>query len=338
MRILLVGAALFLLCGAHADDLDRPAATRLMTVLQSQYGFTAAELGQVQAALEQARLLPQLIEAERNSKERILSWDAYRALHVTAANLAAGLRFMDQQRRWLARAQARYGVPPEVIAALLGVETKYGANSGRVRVLDALVTQGFHHPTRAAFFFEELTQFFVLCRDQHLDPTQPLGSYAGAMGMAQFMPSTWRRLAVDFDGDGSVDLWSAPDAIGSVANYLVNYDPQRTWRRDEPLLAAVLPSSQPSDALTPNLKFATYTFAGLRAGGIATRAWFPDTQEAGLVELVGNGGSEYWIALPNFYSVMAYNPRVFYAMTVAELAAALEQAQAAAPPDESAAR
>lgn len=330
MRLLLA-AALLPLCAARADYLDRPEAARLLSLLQTQYEFTAADLDVVKAALKQAQPLPQLIDAERNSKERTLSWDEYRALHVNAANIANGLRFLDEQKLWLARAEAQYGVPPEVIAALLGVETKYGAYTGRVRVLDALATQGFDHPTRAAFFFDQLAQFFVLCRDQHLDPTRPLGSYAGAMGEAQFMPSAWRRLAVDFDGDGRVDLWSAPDAIGSVANYLVSYDPQRAWQRGEPLLAtASAPSARPV-TLTPNLKYATYRFAQLRKDGIDTEAWFPDAQPVGLVELERADGPEYWIALPNFYAVMAYNPRVFYAMAVTELAAALKQAQSAPP-------
>lgn len=327
MRLLLA-AALLPLCAARADYLDRPEAARLLSLLQTQYEFTAADLDVVKAALKQAQPLPQLIDAERNSKERTLSWDEYRALHVNAANIANGLRFLDEQKLWLARAEAQYGVPPEVIAALLGVETKYGAYTGRVRVLDALATQGFDHPTRAAFFFDQLAQFFVLCRDQHLDPTRPLGSYAGAMGEAQFMPSAWRRLAVDFDGDGRVDLWSPADAIGSVANYLVNYDPQRSWRRGEAVLAGVDPAVIPAAAMPRNAKLPPQTIALLHQGGIPLPVPLPGELPAGLLELSHNSGTpEYWVALPNFYSIMSYNPRVFYAMAVASLAYQLKLAE-----------
>jgi len=325
-----LAAAVLALCAAAAgaDYSDNAKTPQLLDTLRTQYSFSAAELEGVRAALKQAQQLPQLIAAEQNNKEKVSTWEDYRPLHVNPANIAKGLLFMRQQRRWLALAEQRYGVPPEVVTALLGVETKYGAYTGRFRVLDSLATLGYDHPTRAPFFFDQLIQFFVLCRDDRMAPTTLLGSYAGAMGAAQFMPSNYRRLAVDFDGDGRVDLWSAPDAIGSIANYLVNYDSQRSWRRGQPLLAAAVSAQPPPATLSRNDKLPAQTVGALRQAGVAPPTALPDEMPAGLLELSHDGGApEYWIALPNFYSIMSYNPRVFYAMAVSELANELKLAE-----------
>jgi membrane-bound lytic murein transglycosylase B len=215
-----------------------------------------------------------------------------------------------------------------VVTAVLGVETKYGSYTGKYRVLDSLATLGFDHPTRAAFFFDQLIQFFVLCRDEGFKPAELRGSYAGAVGMAQFMPGVYRTLALDFDGDGRVDLWSPADAIGSVANYLVNYDPQRSWRRGEAVLAGVDPAVIPAAAMPRNAKLPPQTIALLHQGGIPLPVPLPGDMPAGLLELSHNSGTpEYWVALPNFYSIMSYNPRVFYAMAVASLAYQLKLAE-----------
>jgi membrane-bound lytic murein transglycosylase B len=325
--------AFLLAAGTAAADYSGDAKTlTLLAALRSDYGFSEAQLDLVKAALKDARSLPKLIESDNKSKEKVLSWDDYRPLHVNAANLANGLRFMQEQKAWLDRAGKEYGVAPEVITALLGVETKYGAYTGRFRVLDALATLGYQHPTRAPFFFDQLTQFFVLCRDDGFQPVMPLGSYAGAMGEAQFMPSVYRSLAVDFDGDGRRDLWSAADAIGSVANYLVHFDAARAWHPGQPLIATVKPGSQPLAALMRNAKYPDQTIASLRAAGVSTVAALPDDLPAGLIELDRANGPEWWIGLPNFYSVMSYNPRVFYAMSVTELAAGIYDGERAEPP------
>jgi len=321
-------AALCALQAAQADYSDKPRAAQLYADLRQDYGFSDVELAAVKTDLQQAQTLPQLINAEQNNKEKTLAWDDYVRIHVTPANIAGGQRFMRDQHAWLARAELVYGVAPAVVTALLGVETKYGAFTGRARVLDALATQGFDHPTRSAFFFDELTQFFVLCRDQSLDATQPRGSYAGAMGAAQFMPSNYRRLAVDFDGDGRRDLWSAADAIGSIANYLARYDSARAYRRGQPLLVpATLQAPLPA-AIERNTKYPAYRLAQLRSTGVRTQPELPGDLPVGLIQLDRADGPQYWVALPNFYAVMSYNPRVFYAMSVAQLAQALMQPEA----------
>jgi membrane-bound lytic murein transglycosylase B len=326
----IVTAVVLCLCAAAAaagDYGDDPRSAQLLASLKSEYAFTDPQLAVVRDALDQAQTLPQLIRSEQTSKEKTVTWEAYRAIHVTPANIANGLIFMREQKQWLDKAHQQFGVPPEIITALLGVETKYGAYTGKYRVLDSLATLGYNHPTRAPFFLDELTQFFVLCRDDGFEPTEPLGSYAGAMGLAQFMPSNYRKLALDFDGDGRVDLWSAPDAIGSVANYLVNYDALRSWHRGQPVLAA-LAQDDPPAALPRNEKLPGQTIAALRQAGVAPTADLDGAMPAGLLELSHNSGPpEYWIALPNFYAVMSYNPRVFYAMAVTSLALELKRAE-----------
>jgi len=328
MRIFLALVLCLCAAGASADYSDNAKTPQLLQTLKTQYNFSPDDLDNVRSALKQAQLLPQLIHSEQTNKEKTLSWEDYKPLHVTPANIANGLRFMQEQKKWLDRAQQQYGVPPEVITALLGVETKYGAYTGKYRVLDSLATMGFDHPTRAPFFFDQLTQFFVLCRDDRFDSTELRGSYAGAMGLAQFMPSNYRSLAVDFDGDGRTDLWSPADAIGSIANYLVNYDPQRSWHRGQALLAGVDSTTPPPDSVMRNAKLPPQTIAALRQAGVAAPAALPGEMPAGLLELSHNSGApEYWIALPNFYAVMSYNPRVFYAMAVTSLAYELKLAE-----------
>jgi membrane-bound lytic murein transglycosylase B len=327
------GLGLALLAGVVSADYSKhPKVPQLLNDLRQDYGFSEPEIAQVRVALADAELLPKLIQSEVHNKEVVApNWDAYRPIHVNDANIRNGLRYLRDNREWFAKAEALYGVPPSVVAGILGVETKYGIYTGKFRVLDALATQGFDHPTRQPFFFSELTQFFAYCRDYGRDPETLYGSYAGAMGNAQFMPSNYRSLAVDFDGDGRRDLWSGPDAIGSIANYLTHYDSSRAFRRGEPLVVPATLSRPLPDDFPRNGKRSTQTVAQLRAAGVRPAVELPDGTHAGLLELRRDSGLEYWIALPNFYAVQTYNPRIFYAMAVTQLAAALAQADAASP-------
>ena len=325
-------AVLLLLPGLGAAGYDEhPRATELLKVLARDHGFTPDELDWVRSELRQAQRLPKLIESEQQAREKTLNWTAYRALHVTPDNLSKGRAFLREYRKSLARAEDQYGVPREIIAGILGVETKYGAYHSATRVIDALVTQGFDHPTRGDFFLNELVEFFALCRDQDWDPQWPRGSYAGAMGAAQFMPSNYRRLAVDFNGDGRKDLWNLPDAIGSIARYLAEYDPQRAWQRGQ---AVVSPASFDGDAgdLDVNERRVNSTVADLAREGLRGREGLPPDLPAGALQLETGDGSEWWIGLSNFFSIQSYNPRVYYAMAVVQLAAALETSADNSPP------
>jgi membrane-bound lytic murein transglycosylase B len=312
---------------------SHPRVPELLDKLRIEHGFTAAELDGVRAALAQAVQMPQLIEAEQKAKEKTLTWDVYRRIHLQEANVRNGARFLVENEALLARAEAQFGVPPAIIVAILGVETKFGNYTGPHRTLDALATQGLEHPTRSAFFFSELVEFFALCRDQGLAPTAVKGSYAGAVGAAQFMPSNYRRLAIDFDGDGRRDLWKLPDAIGSIANYLVNYAPAKAWQRGLPLVVPVALSDAPKAGWPLNPKVLTHRVGDFLKVGVKPHIVLPPDTPVGLLELAltppedleGPPPREYWFGLNNFYSVMSYNPRVFYAMAVTQLAGELQR-------------
>ena len=331
-RILALTLLLALATSASADYRSHPRVPALLDKLRTDHGFTAVEIDGVLAALGEANQLPQLIEAEQKAKEKTLTWDVYRRIHLQDANIRNGARFLAENEALLARAEAQYGVAPSVIVAILGVETKFGNYTGPHRTLDALATQGFDHPTRAPFFFGELVEFFALCRDQGLKPADVRGSYAGAVGAAQFMPSNYRRLAVDFDGDGRRDLWKLPDAIGSIANYLVNYAPAKSWQRGLPLVVPAALASEPKAGWPLNPKMLTHRLADFLRVGVTPAVALPPDTPVGLLELTLTGatpggppGKEYWFGLNNFYSVLSYNPRVYYAMAVTQLAGAVQQ-------------
>lgn len=327
LRRLTFFVGLTITSGAGADYSGHPQAARLLQLLSAQHGFSAAELAQVQQALVSAQTIPSLIEAEQKAPERTETWSTYSTKRVDALRIKRGAQFMLDNRELLARAEMEYGVPPGVIAGVLGLETNFGRITGGARVLDALATQGFDHPTRSAFFFSELTEYFVFCRDFGFAPESLKGSYAGAMGWAQFMPSNYRKLAVDFDGDGKRDLWSAADAIGSIARYFNDYRPQLAWRRGEPLIVPATIKGTLAERIERNGKNVAYSVRELQQAGVIPAVKLPADMAVGLLELqldpAGSANKEYWIALPNFYSVMTYNPRVFYAMTVSQLARAM---------------
>lgn len=329
MRALTSGCALLLVAtSAFADYIGHPRAWLLLETLQADYDFSEAELDEVEQALGEARRLPQLVEFETKSKEKTLDWPSYRAIHVTGTNIQRGREFLDANAALLAQAEEEFGVPPQIVAAILGVETKFGAFATPHRVLDALTTQGFEHPTRVPFFFSELTEFFVLCRELGFHPPAVRGSYAGAMGFAQFMPSNYRKLALDFDGNGIRDLWATPDAIGSIANYLVRYGGTAGWRRGQPLMVRATLASGPPQGVAVNPKKATATYAELVQLGIKAEIDLPPGEAVGLLELPSsNGAREYRLGMHNFFAVMSYNPRVFYAMSVAQLADALHKSR-----------
>lgn len=315
----------------QADYRSHPKTAVLHRTLIADYRFSAADLARVDAALAEAQPQPQLIQSERQNKEVSTPlWDSYRDLHVFPKQIDRGVQLLREQAVWFERAEAEYGVPPVVVAAILGVETKYGSYTGKHRVLDALVTQGYEHPTRQPFFFSELAAYFAFCRDFGYDPLAVKGSYAGAVGYAQFMPSNYLRLAVDYDGDGRIDLWSLPDAIGSIAHYFTRYQPPDRpaahWRRGEPLLAPVRQVQLREGAPARNQRVPALSLGEWRGYGVESAAELPEHWPAGLLELRRPAGPEHWLALPNFYAVMSYNPRVFYAMAVTELAAALQKA------------
>lgn len=333
MRLSLSWASLILLtlCSTAvlADYSGHARTPELLTRLQHDFGFSESELQTVREALASAKRLPQLVEQEQKAPEKTQTWTQY-SKRVNDARVRGGLNLLQTHASEFARAEEQFGVPPQIIAGVLGVETHYGVITGKIRVLDSLTTQGFDHPTRWPFFFNELTEFFAFCRDFGFAPEQPTGSYAGAMGAAQFMPSNYRWLALDYDSDGRRDLWTLPDAIGSIANYFIYYRPDLTWKRGEPVMVRARLTKPLPPTFERNGKSPDTTVAALRKAGVIPEVTLPPLTPAGLLMLpLDDGGFEYWIALHNFYSVMTYNPRVFYAMAVSQLAQQISEAQSA---------
>ncbi|MBL8449768.1 MAG: lytic murein transglycosylase B [Dechloromonas sp.] len=259
----------------------------------------------------------QLIRPPSSPLQR--SWERYRPRFLNERRIEGGARFWAEHRETLARATALYGVPEEIIVAIVGVETEYGRNTGGFSVLEALATLAFDYPPRAEFFRTELEQFLLLTRENGLDPLAVKGSFAGAIGIPQFMPGSQRRYAVDFDGDARIDLGgSTADAIGSVARFLERHG----WQAGQPVAVPALTAAPPEPAfleagIRPSLSVAT-----LAEKGITGEA--PPTATVTLVDLVSPGrDTEYWLGFENFYVITRYNRSSFYAMAVFQLAEAI---------------
>jgi membrane-bound lytic murein transglycosylase B len=255
----------------------------------------------------------------------VRSWQAYRTNFVNERRIAAGVQFWAQHAPALERAEARYGVPAEVIVGIIGVETEFGRNTGAFRVVDALATLAFDYPRRADFFRAQLEEFLLFAREGDVNVLGVKGSYAGAMGIPQFMPGSYRRFAVDFDGDGRRDLHaSAADAIGSVGNFLSEHG----WQRDAPVAFA---ASVQDDAFRPfaddGLK-PRHAASALRTAGVAFDETVPDDAQCVLVELKSpDAPPAYRVGLHNFFVLTRYNRSGFYASAVSDLAAAVRAAR-----------
>lgn len=289
-----------------------------VTEMVSEHGFAA---DQVTALMAEARYQQAIIDAINRPYEG-KPWRDYRALFLTPERIAGGVNFWRDNRELLRKATAAYGVPPEIIVAIIGIETNYGRSLGTYRVLDALSTLGFSYPKRAEFFRGELAEFLLLARDEQVDPRRAKGSYAGAVGKPQFIPSSYRAYAVDFDGDGRRDLWgSNADVIGSVANYLAAHG----WRRDEPVaVPAGLTRGRPAGIAIGGKRPQPpdTTIARLAAAGVVPEEPLPAEMRAALIELDGEG-PEYWLALDNFYAITRYNQSNLYALAAVELGRAI---------------
>ncbi len=269
----------------------------------------------LQQALEQAKKQPKIIEAITRPWEA-KPWYQYRQLFLTDARINQGVEFWEKNEAALAKASAQYGVPMEVITAIIGVETSYGRNMGSWKVLDALYTLGFYYPRRATFFRKELGHFIELSQEQGWPLTQPLGSYAGAMGLGQFIPSSYQAYAVDFDGDGKRDLFgNTEDAIGSVANYFAKHH----WQPGKAVEQAVTVSNDEAvkSLLWTGKKLDT-SAAQLRQAGVQLSN--ENSTHLSLLKLeVAENQWQYYVIHPNFYTITRYNRSPLYAMAVWQL-------------------
>lgn len=297
-------------------------------------GFTAAGLLMV---FRQAKYKQTIIDAISRPAEKELNWGEYQDIFLTKSRIRAGREFMIENKDALTEAYRKYGVPPVIVTAIIGVETMYGRHRGNFRVLDALVTLAFDYPPRAGFFKKELREFILLVREENQPITELQGSYAGAMGYGQFIPSSYRRYAVDFDGDGVRDIWNNPaDAIGSVANYFAEHG----WRKGEAVVvkarvknvsgdgpvggSALLDGAFPVAAAKFNVSLKpSSTIGAMRELGVTTQLVFDETLEVSPMKLVGKEGDEYWLGMRNFYVITRYNHSKLYAMAVFQLSEAL---------------
>lgn len=296
-----------------------------------RYGF---ERGALRRAFAAARFQPRIVAAMERPILEPPKWYDYAAPLLAPARVEGGVAWWNANADALALAEERYGVPAEVIVGIVGVESFYGRNAGRYRALDALATLAFDYPRRGAFFRGELAQFLLLARELGVAPEKPKGSFAGALGVPQFMPGSYRAYAVDFDGDGRIDLWtSGADVVGSVANFLARHD----WQRGQPVLlpAAIAPEAR--DALAQRLDGGITERRALDAWGAdGVAAVLPPADLAadpvGVLLLeersdTGNDAASYWVACQNFYVLTRYNRSRLYAAAVWELGRAVKAAR-----------
>lgn len=245
------------------------------------------------------------------------AWLRYRKQFITPDNIRNGVNFWQQYAGTLDRAYQQYGVPPEIIVGIIGVETRWGRVTGKTRLLDALATLSFNYPRRAAYFTKELETFLLMARDEHVDAHELRGSFAGAMGYCQFMPSSYKQYAVDFNQDGHINLWDPEDAIGSVASYFQAHG----WAPGDDI--AIRASGQ---ALGLKYGFENrYPVKALVSAGLRPTRSLGNHTEASVLRLDVGTGYEYWYGLTNFYTITRYNKSVHYSMAVWQLGEAVKQ-------------
>ncbi len=284
--------------------------------MAERHDFAADEVADLLAGSERQQ---DIIDALDRPAEA-LPWYRYRPIFVVESRIAEGVDFWREHEDLLERASDEFGVPPEIIVAIIGVETRYGRHKGGYRVLDALRTMAFDYPARESFGQRELEEYLLLAREEGFEPDEPEGSYAGAMGIPQFISSSYREYAVDFNDNGVRDLFTEmADAIGSVGSYLARHD----WQAGEPGVSPARVRGDDWQRLRSGGLSTDSTVDELRAAGATAEADYADDSPAKLIELETNGGEEHWIALDNFYVITRYNHSTLYAMAVHQLSEAI---------------
>ena len=307
---------------AMAGDYDNsPQVAEFIAEMTRDYGFADEQLVTLFSQVERKQAI---LDAISRPAEKVKPWKDYRPIFITDKRIAQGVEFWNNNAEALAKAEAEYGVAAQYIVAIIGVETFYGGNTGSWRVMDALSTLAFDYPPRAPFFRKELREFLLLTREEQVEPLALKGSYAGAMGMPQFMPSSFRAYAADLDGDGHINIWTNPtDAIGSVASYFKRHG----WQSGGAVASqARVAGSNVEQGLTQGLDPVK------NVGELAALGWSVDPALAAEIpvtafRLEGAAGDEYWLGLPNFYVITRYNRSVMYAMAVNQLAELIVQAR-----------
>lgn len=313
-KALIVFLIIFVSLSARAENYSQqPLAQAFVDEMVVKHGFDRDYL---EGLMKEATRKDRILEAIARPAEKTKEWKDYRKIFIQQSRITKGREFMQTYADTLARAEQEFGVPPEIITAIIGVETRYGGNKGSYRVIDSLPTLAFDYPKRSKFFRGQLEQYLLLVREQQFDPLAIKGSYAGAMGYGQFIPSSYRDFAVDFDGDGVADIINnAVDAIGSVANYFSKHG----WKNGE-LTAVQATAEKGHDASLIDKKLKPkYTVGQLAAAGYTPYQTLAKEADATIMGLNGNKGMEYWIGLKNFYVITRYNHSRLYGMAVFQL-------------------
>ena len=319
-RLLALALALTLNTAAMAGDYgDRPEA---MAVIESAVA-AGVDRRWAEQVIGEAQRQQSILKAISRPAEKTKPWHEYRQIFMTDKRIRQGVEFWRAHADILQAVSAKTGVPASVIVAIIGVETFYGRITGSYRVIDALSTLAFDYPKRSPFFTKELENFLILAFESGKDPLTLKGSYAGAMGFGQFMPSSYRAYAKDFDADGVADIWSNPaDAIYSVANYFVAHG----WQAGDPVIVPAAGDEAAASVYEQGLK-PTLTVGELATLGVAPLEATDVTLLATPLKLAGAQGPEYWLALPNFYVITRYNHSAMYALSVWQLSEAIDNAR-----------
>lgn len=296
----------------------KPEVNAFVTRMTRDHGFDSVELGRMFSQLEANQTIIRAFNAPATARP----WSYFRKLYVTSSRIEGGVEFWNEHADVLERASNFYGVPEEIIVSIIGVETIYGQYTGKFRIVDALYTLGFEVPRRSQFFQGQFEHFLLLTRENGLDTESVTGSFAGAMGIPQFMPSSYRQYAVDFDGDGRADLLnSVADAVGSVANYLSRFG----WEEGEQIVLPAKVSTKDTGKLERLGTKPSLTVAQLRSRGVQADGNVADDVDAGFFILEDEQGPLYFISLKNFYVITRYNRSNNYAMAVYQLSQEIAQ-------------
>lgn len=317
----LVAGLLISTQGCAGDFEGNPQVQTFIDDMVKRHDFPRAQLVEL---FDQAKKRDDILEAIARPAEKTKPWHEYRGIFLTPERIKGGVEFWQDNAARLERAADHFSVDPAVVVAIIGVETRYGKNTGSYRVLDALSTLAFAYPPRSKFFRSELEQFLILAREEDVEVDEVKGSYAGAMGYGQFIPSSYRNYSVDFSGDGKRNLWSdMDDIIGSVANYFHRHG----WKAGEPVTARVSGGS-PLDSfeLPEKLKPGKTTAGDFAAKDVVTDPALPDDLPVALLELEQTNGPEFWLTGNNFYVITRYNRSPLYAMAVYQLSEAIRDA------------
>lgn len=322
-KLALLAASLSLTVGvslpAHSEGFKSSDIDEFINELVRDEGFSKPALEKM---FKEVEYKPRIVQLISKPAERRLTWWEYRNLFINDTRIDQGVEFWKKHQKILDQASKEYGVPQSVIIGILGIETGFGRQSGGFRVVDALSTLGFGYPRRATFFRKELKEFLMLAREQGFNPLELTGSYAGAMGIPQFMPSSYRAYAIDFDKNGQADIWGSPaDAIGSIASYLSRHG----WVEGKPVASKATVKGEKYSTLISGNPRPTRSVNEARNLGWKSQQVLPDSARVRGLKLEGKNGTEHWLTMTNFYVITRYNKSDLYAMAVWQLGRQVEK-------------